>query len=289
MHCDEGSRRLLLILIAAATGVAWTGMADAEEAETGWFDAAELSFVATAGNSDAVTLGFSNLLRRVWSAAELAIELGAVRSQSRDDRFGIGTVDDFRIVEPESTVDTERYFGKIKYSRTVSSRFFWFGSVDAERNVPANIEHRYTTTGGLGTVWIDSDRVTLRTSYGVNYTTEKLTVTGTNDFSGFRLGMSYENELVAGTTYTSDLTFDDNFEDLEDHRTDFLNAVTVNMTDELALKVSLRLLYRNLPALEQIDVFDGDPASGAATIVGNAETEKDELDTSFSTSLVVTF
>lgn len=275
-----------LVLMLGSTPV-WAD----EERETGWFNSAELSFVSTAGNSDATTLGFGNILTRVWTEAEFRLEVGAVRSQSRGDRFAVGAPGEgnFVVKDPPRRVDTERYFGKANYSRSIATRFFWFVEADAERNTPANIRYRYTGTGGMGNSWIDTDNLQFRTTYGVNYTNERLAVEGRRDFGGFRLGYAYQNQLTETTRYNSDLTFDDNFDDLKDHRTDFYNAVAVSVSEQLALKVGLRLLYRNLPALEEVEIFDSDPNEGPATSVGTGSVEKDKLDSNFSTSLVLTF
>ncbi len=60
--------------------------------------------------------------------------------------------------------------------------------------------------------------------------------------------------------------------------------MTVQLSKKLALKASLRLLYRNLPPLELIDLFDS-----GGTMIGQVLVEKDDLDSIFATSLVVNF
>jgi putative salt-induced outer membrane protein YdiY len=282
------------LLIGLATLVAslpHTAAGEDEEVKTGWFDSAELSLVSTSGNSDAFTLGFANVLTRVWEKAEFRFELGAIRSQSRGDRYGVGALGagNFVVTDPPRRVDTERYYGAASYSRTISSRFFWSVGVDGERNTPANIEYRVTGTAGVGNVWVDTDKVRFRTTYDLSYNSEDLTVEGTSDFAGFRLGYLYANKLTDNTIFDSQLSFDDNFDDLEDHRTDFYNAVTVSMSDRIALKAGLRLLYRNIPALTEIKIYDNDPEQGSATELGKEAVENENLDTNFSTSLVLTF
>ena len=83
----------------------------------------------------------------------------------------------------------------------------------------------------------------------------------------------------------SELTFDGSFQQGDDLRLDAYNGVTVTMTDTIALKASLRLNYRNIPALEDIDLED--PDSGV--VIGEVIVPKDKLDSTFSTSLVINF
>ena len=69
-----------------------------------------------------------------------------------------------------------------------------------------------------------------------------------------------------------------------------LNAVQVAINKKLALKVSLRTLYNNLPPTELVDLFDAPPPPmGAGMMIGQVPFELDELDTFFNASVVVSF
>ena len=57
------------------------------------------------------------------------------------------------------------------------------------------------------------------------------------------------------------------------------------MTKRLALKVSLRWLYDDLPALQEVPLFD----TPAGTQTGTVFVELDELDTILRVSLVANF
>ena len=63
------------------------------------------------------------------------------------------------------------------------------------------------------------------------------------------------------------------------------NGVTVAITDTVALKASLRLLFRNIPALAEIDLED--PEFGI--VIGKVVIPNEKLDSTFSTSLVINF
>ena len=90
--------------------------------------------------------------------------------------------------------------------------------------------------------------------------------------------------MAAATAFQSELTGDGSFEMADDIRADWLNSVTVAINAKLALKSSVRVLFRNLPALEVLELR----APGGAA-VGTIEVPKKEVDTNLTTSLVVTF
>ncbi|HXV61445.1 MAG TPA: DUF481 domain-containing protein, partial [Vicinamibacteria bacterium] len=82
-----------------------------EERELGWSNVADLAFVVTSGNSSTSTLSVDDRLVRTWENAELSFRGGALRTQTPDDRFAVGTPDDFEIVDDTMReLDNERYY-----------------------------------------------------------------------------------------------------------------------------------------------------------------------------------
>ena len=144
-------------------------------------------------------------------------------------------------------------------------------------STPLSFQEDWETTG--------SNRETLkfRTTYGISYTDEELEL-GPNDFAGLRLLYDLESQVTGSTKLDGELTFDLNLEDTSDTRIDSYNAVTVTITKVLAIKASLRLLFRNVPALEEIEVLDPD-----GNFLGEAIVPKEKWDTNFTTSLVINF
>lgn len=265
---------------------------DPVEKKLGWFDSAELSFVSSSGNSKSTTLGFRNETRRVWSDAEFIAEVGSVYSRSRpSERFGVGAAGEgnYSVEEGPSETDTNRLYGKAGYGRDLNPFLFWNVAGDVVSDEPAGIDYRYTVGAGLGNNWVRGERVKFRTTYNITYTNENFTNGDSQDFPGFRLAYNYENKLTPTTLFESNLVFDDSFDDVADHRTDWYNGVSVSMTQLIALKVGYRILYRNIPPLEDITIYDANPYDGTATEVGTAQVEKENLDTNFTTSLVFNF
>jgi hypothetical protein len=68
-----------------------------------------------------------------------------------------------------------------------------------------------------------------------------------------------------------------------------VNSVAVTMSDRLALKISLQWLYDNEPSFEAVPLFDMDPSIPGAVLLGQVPRQLDNLDTIFTTSLVINF
>jgi putative salt-induced outer membrane protein len=271
----------LVGLVVLAGGTCQIG---AQEDEIGWSDTAELSYVATSGNAESSSLGFKNLLARRWEDSRLEFRAGGVRVATETESataFGIPT--DFstvRVSDEETTA--ESYFANGRYDREITEKLFWYAGAGWERNRFAGIENRYGVQGGLGNIWFERDDMAFRTDYAVTYTDEE-TVAGIDDsFAGVRFSWDYWNQLMASTKYQNKLVVDESLDETDDLRADMINALTVTMNSRLALQVSLQAMWDNMPALEAIPLVG---PSGQPTVL----VEVEELDTIFTTSLVVNF
>ncbi len=268
----------------------WGASAMAEdEKELGWSDTADFSMVATSGNSESFTLGAKNLLKRTWEKAKLELTVGLIRAETNDiDRFAVqGAGGGIKVIEEDDKdTDPERYFFNGRYTRLISEKFFWYGGLDWERNRPSAVESRTSASGGVGNVWYDMDKIKFRTDYGLTFTDEEDTNGESTSFAGLRLGWNYKHKLNDITTYTNTLVIDENLDETSDFRADMINDVQVAMNGRLALKVSLRVLYDNEPAFEEVDLFDSPDLSNK---VDTVNAQKDSTDTVFTASLVVNF
>lgn len=255
------------------------------EPELGASNNTELGVVIATGNARSTSVGLRNLYTFRWTEAELKWETGWLRAASRDgDRFAVQSGSGFEIVEPETAVDSHRLFSKLGYQRQLSAVLDWFANFDAVRDEPSNINRQFVLAAGLGTTWQKTERLSFRTSYGVSYTDEDLVVEGANRFAGYRLAYDLKSRLAEATRLESNLTTDGSFETADDIRFDWLNGVGVAINSRLALKSSVRVLFRNLPALETLAL-----RTPEGSAVGTVDVPKRKTDTNFTTSLVITF
>ncbi len=271
-----------LVAVALAVVAPAPGWAQ-DERKTGWFDTAELSFVLTAGNSQTTTLGAKNTLERVWERATFKLEAGGIRTESTvTTRTASGSPTDFVISEEgESQVTAENYFARGRYDRNLSDRVFLFGGLGWERNTFAGFDNRYAVIGGVGNSWFDRDDTRFRTDYGVTYTVQDNIVGARGEFAGARVSYDYWRKVLPTTDFYSTLILDENLDETEDFRADFTNSVAVAMSEKLALKTSLQLLYDNQPSLVAVPL-EGTPDT---TVLA----ELDELDSIFTVALVAKF
>ena len=265
-----------------ATGMPARGQE--EERQLGWTNSSELGFVLTSGNSSTVNFNARNVFAYDWESADLDWEFGFLRASSGDDRFALGTEDDFQIIEPDAEPDNQRVYTNLRYLRNINPRFFWYVRGFAERDEPADIDYRVTPSAGAGNTWADREGLKFLTGYGVSYTAELLTLEGTRNFGGYQLFYNLDMAATETTSIESSMVFDGGFNRAGNFRFDWLNGVGVSMTDKIALKASLRLVYRNEPALEEIDL-----ENDIGLVIGNVVVEKKKLDTAFTTSLVISF
>ena len=276
---------LVVIVMGIAVPAAAQTPAPPTEPPLGASNSAELGLVIATGNARSTSVGFRNLYSYRWVDAELRWESGWLRAASRDgDRYAVQTGSGFEVVDPGTAVDSHRLFSKLAYQRQISPRNDWFGNFDAVRDEPSNINRQLVFAGGLGTTWRKTDRLTFRTAYGISYTDEDLVVEGANRFAGYRLSYGLKSQVTTTTRFESDLTADGSFETGDDIRFDWLNAVGVAMNSRVALKSSVRVLFRNLPALEVLPL-----RTPEGIVVGSVEVPKGTVDTNLTTSLVITF
>lgn len=286
------SYRTLAVCTAMLAGlaVAHTARAQDAEPEVGWADAAELSFVLTAGNAESSTLALNNTLTRRWVNALFTFDAGALRASSATRSLrAVGTSQaDFQVIdESTSELIAANYLARGRYDRTISGRLFWFAGAGWERNTFAGIKNRFAIPVGVGHNWFDNELSMFRTTYGLTYTVQDnvVNVNGKDKFAGLQGTWEYRRQLGSNTQFNSTLIADENLSELSDFRVDTVNSVSVAMSERLALKVSLRLLFDNDPSLEEIGLQlpDGSPTNDTVLV------PLDKLDSILTIGLVMNF
>jgi len=295
------SRPVAALILGTLIGLSTIPMMAQEDEESsedkiGWSNATDLSLVVTEGNSSTEAFGFQNRLRRNWKKARFLLRLEAVRSNTADDTFAEivdpENPDDLVIVRPDKTLDVEKYLILGQYDREISRRFFWDVGGSWDRNSDAGIINRYTGWAGVGNIWWDRDDLAFSTNYGLSYTDREEDVPDPDKderFAGLRFGWDYRNDWGKVTTFTNDWNINTNLSEFSDWTSDMTSAITVTMSNKIALRMSLQWLYNNQPALEEIDVILIDDGSGAEIDFGTTTIRKEKLDTVFSTSIVISF
>ena len=188
----------------------------------------------------------------------------------------------------ESRVPALAELLRARFEKALSERLFWFTGAGWERNEPAGIENRLNAVAGVGHTWFDRQDSHFHTDYGLTYTRQEDVFDDpahSDSFLGLRLGWDYRRGLGSVTTFGHVSAVDVNADQTSDHRLDMTNSVAVTMTDRLALKLSLQLLYDNQPSFAAVPLLAPDGAATGTTVLAPVE----DLDTFFTTALVVSF
>jgi hypothetical protein len=132
---------------------------------------------------------------------------------------------------------------------------------------------------------VEKKRTQLKTSAGMTYTMRQYVGKDTESFAGFRLTVSGEQKILDSSSVSTAFVFDDNLKKSTDWRFDWANSVTASISRSLALKVILRTLYANVPALQTLSLVDdlGEPTGLTVTY------PLKKLDTFLTTSIVINF
>jgi putative salt-induced outer membrane protein YdiY len=252
-----------------------------------WENATELSFVSTAGNASSTTFGVKSALTGTGGANTFKLELGGIRASSTiTTRTATGTVANPVVTETEaSDLTAASYFARSRYDRAFTSAFA-FGGAGWDRNTFAGVKNRFQTVVGVGRTWVEGESGRFKTDIGATYTIQKdvQPVAGSDDaFGGFRVSIDAARRLTASADYASTLIVDENLETTADLRADWINSLTVSISEGLALKTSLQLLYDAEPAFLTVPLLDG---LGVPTGT-NVPARGDEIDSVATLTLVI--
>ncbi len=280
----RGTALSAAVLMTAATALAAPAAAQDAEGFT-WENATELSFVSTGGNASSSTLGLKASLTGTSGPNAFNLELGGIRGESEiTTRTATGTTDSFTVTEATtSQLTAESYFARGRYDRAFNGAYA-FAGLGWERNTFAGFQNRYATVLGLGRTWVDGETGRFKTDLGVTYTIQKDVdpAPGVDEgFAGARLSVDAMRRISASVSYASTLLVDENVQDTGDLRADWTNSVSVGLSDALAFKTSLQLLFDNQPALISVPLSGAPPGTTVLT-------PGDKVDTVLTVALVIT-
>ena len=283
---------IVLALAAASTAAPVASLQEElqEEAATVWSYNAELSLLFTSGNSTVRTFGLGGGARREWGGGELSLSAGGLRTESGTTRrIAVGTPDDFTVAsdaDPEPTA--ANYFARGGFERSFSDHVHLTAGAGWERNTFAGYESKLSLVGGIGNIWIDNERMRLKSDYGVTLTSQHDVVEDpvkSSTFGGIRVSMNFRRRLTETANIESTLTLDENLTDTTDLRADLANSLAVDINSSLAVKTGLRLAWDNAPALTRAPLEEPEGAPTGETVL----VPRHKLDSTLTIALVANF
>jgi putative salt-induced outer membrane protein YdiY len=202
-------------------------------------------------------------------------------------RTATGTPGAFTVTETTTSATTaESYFARGRYDRAFAGAFA-FGGAGWDRNTFAGVRNRFAFVAGVGRTWIEGETGRFKTDVGGTYTIQKDVAPAPGadeEFLGSRATVEAMRSLTETADFTSTLVADQNLEATEDLRVDWINSVAVTISEGLALKTSLQLLYDAQPANLPVPLFDT-----GGTQTGTVSARGEEIDRVVTLTLVIRF
>lgn len=261
-----------------------------EDAEIRWSYTAELSLLFTSGNSTVRTFGLGGGARREWAGGELSLSAGGLRTESGTTRrIAVGTPDHFTVKSDSDPMPTaENYFARGEFERSFSGRVHLTTGAGWERNTFAGYDSKLSLIGGIGNMWIDTERTRLKSDYGLTFTVQDDVVDDpdkSSSFGGIRVSTNFRSQLSETANFESTLTLDENLTDAADLRADLANSLAVDINSSLAVKTGLRLAWDNAPALTRAPLEEPGGAPTGETVL----VPRHKLDSTLTIALVANF
>lgn len=285
----SGAIRALGLLVVLALGPA-AGIG--QEAEKPgllgpWKATAELSYVATSGNTATSAFSLGTTFVRTWEKDILTFKAYALRSNNTTfTQRAVGTEEDFEIIEEATkALVAENYLLSGQYERRISKKLLGQAGLIWDRNRFAGVAGRVMFTAGLGYALLEAERTKIKADAGLTYTRREYVGLEATSFAGFRFNLFGEQKLSDSSSFTSQFVFDDNLKNTRDWRYDWTNSLTASVSKSLALKVSLRMFYTRVPALQSLPLYD--PAGLPTGLFVDVPLKS--LDKFLTTSIVINF
>ena len=255
---------------------------EAEEEKPTWTDQAELSLVATAGNSETETFSLKNTLAGTWEKSSFTFTVEALRAETTE-RFL--TNPDGTVTEIEVTsLTAEKYGAGAAYKYQLRGTLDGYVDTGWQRNRLTGIDARYDVGLGVSYAFIETDPRGLVGEIGITWIDEERIDGFSEDFLSGRGFLGYRQAFGADSAFEGSLEVLQNFDDSDDLRALGKLSVSTKMTTRLALKVSYESEWRDRPVTLLVE-----PDAGAPPGTPAARFEFDDLDTTFSIALVIDF
>ncbi len=231
------------LLLAWVLPTAGQEGAPAEE-EPLWKNKLGLSFLATGGNTDTSSLGLD--LLAVRRATPWGWELKALADRAEEDG--------------EATA--ERFFAGARATRALDARPELFLGVSFEQDEFAGIDLRALVEAGVILNVKETEEQSLRFDLGLTWTDEDRTEPEPDSSDlGAILGLRYERKISETADFSQVLTFFPNFGESDDWRAESLTALTVAVSERLAVQLGYEVRYRNQPIGDRDDTDTSAKAS----------------------------
>ncbi len=214
-----------------------------------WKVRIEVSYVNTSGNIETQTLSAKSNAK--W--------------EGKKNRFFMKGSAFYAKQEDKETAN--KFSIEVRAERLLTEKFFIFTVGGYERDRFSGYLYKWNTGYGVGYDFIKTKKQKLKGLVSLHYYYNKVEDGSIDNYATFRAEFTYSRKLTKNLTFKQ---FANYIVDTQDTRVYFLNSETsleINVTKKIALGISYKLAYQNVPPEEGIE----------------------RLDTIFSTSLIANF
>jgi putative salt-induced outer membrane protein YdiY len=211
-----------------------------------WSGNVDLAFAATQATTETTALATGFGLRRERGPSRLRLEASFQRATTREAEDDDTTPEDES--DEEKTADELRGFLRQEYD--LDTRWFAFGSLEAEHDGIEELQYRVIPKAGLGYVVHESETARFALDAGGAFVYERFYDDSSNSYPAVAFGAESELKLpFAGATWRSRLDYTPSITDwMDDYQLRGETALLVPMTEGLSLKASVVDLYNSSPS-----------------------------------------
>jgi len=195
-----------------------------------WTGSLGLSYLATTGNTDTETLGFTGAFARLPTPWGVEFQAAANRAES------------------EGTTTAERYFAGARGKRAFGDRWQMFGGASYESDEFAGFESRMILeAGGIWRALLGPVH-TLDFDAGLTWTDEEPVIGAGIDSFGALAGLAWEWKFSETASFRERLVAYPNFDESDDWRVRSETSLEAALATSWALRLSYLFTRDNLPA-----------------------------------------
>lgn len=234
---SELTAAVAVLLVVAAAPAAFAE----DPPKSPWTGSAELSYVATGGNTDTQSIGFGGELYYkpgVWS-----VDFKASYVESEND----------------GVTNAEKMMALVGVSRAINPRLDYYARAGYLSDEFSGIDSNMTFDTGLSYEVLTGDVHFLDAGAGVGYTSESRTSGEDRDFASGSTFARYRWKFTKNAEFADDATFLYDFEESDNWR--FVNSASVSaaINTIFSLKAYYNIVHLNdpVPGFEETDSTTG--------------------------------
>ena len=185
-----------------------------------WEGSAELSVIATNGNSRELILLGKNNFTYHWSQSALEL-IGRAAATTEQD-----------------VTTNEAYFASEEFTRTLTGKNYIYEKTAWDKDRFSGIQDQYNLSAGLGRNILDSSKDKFISEIGAGYINEERASASRDDFASGRVYAKYVRVLNVGSKFTQNIEYFANFNDGASYRLNTETNLTVSISAHCSLKFS---------------------------------------------------